>query len=258
MADQQLELRLRRRMRELAIELLGSPANETPDELRFGSKGGLWVGLLRGVWLDFSGGDRRPRGPLELVQRAHDCGYLEAQQWAHQWLEGRSGPDPEPPDEDIEAERSARSERVREIAKGWLPQLGDVVGSPGETYLRSRGLEPPCPGCVRFLERTDRTGEGAVVAVLTDENGEPVALQLGYVDARGARSTIEPPRKLWPLVEDWSERGLIRIQPASDNGPASEKSSPDEGEADPLEALRRAATEAAAKPFLEADVALLT
>ena len=48
-----------------------------------------------------------------------------------------------------------------------------------------------------------------MVAVLTDDNGEPVALQLGYVDARGAKSTIEPPRKLWPIVEDWSERGLL-------------------------------------------------
>ena len=244
-------------MRELAIELLGSPASETPDELRFGSKGGLWVGLLRGVWIDFSA-DRRPRGPLELIQRVHDCSRREAEQWARRWLEGRSDPDPEPPDEDIEAEQAARSERIREIARGWLRQLVEVIGTPGETYLRSRGLEPPYPDCVRFLERTDRTGEGAVVAVLTDDNGEPVALQLGYVDARGAKSTIEPPRKLWPLVEDWCERGLLRIRPAAGDDPVPEKSSSDEGETDPVEALRRAATEAAGKPFLEDDVALLT
>ena len=59
MADAVLEARLRRRMRELAIDLLDRPQSETPDELRFGSKGGLWVGLLRGVWIDFSA-DRRP------------------------------------------------------------------------------------------------------------------------------------------------------------------------------------------------------
>ena len=157
-------------------------------------------------------------------------------------------------DEDIEAEQAARSERIRDIARGWLGQLVEVVGTPGETYLRSRGLEPPYPGCVRFLERTDRTGEGAVVAVLTDDDGKPVALQLGYVDARGAKSTIEPPRKLWPLVEDWSERGLLRIQPAA----RDDRSSSEDGEIDPVEALRRAATEAAGKPFLEEDVALLT
>ena len=73
MADAALEFRLRRRMRELAIELLGSLTSEAADELRFGNKGGLWVGLLRGVWIDFSA-DRRPRGPLELIQRVHDCG----------------------------------------------------------------------------------------------------------------------------------------------------------------------------------------
>jgi hypothetical protein len=214
MADQQLESRLRRRMRELAIELLGRPTSETPEDLRFGSKGGLWVGLLRGVWIDFSA-DRRPRGPLELIQRAHDCSRGQAEQWARRWLDTRSDPDPEPPDEDLEAERAAKSERIREIARGWLQQLVEVIGTPGETYLRSRGLEPPYPDCVRFLERTDRTGEGAVIAVLTDESGEPVALQLGYVDARGAKSTIAPARKLWPLVADWSERGLIRIRPAA-------------------------------------------
>jgi hypothetical protein len=63
MADQQLESRLRRRMRELAIELLGRPTSETPDDLRFGSKGGLWVGLLRGVWVDFSA-DRAAAGTV--------------------------------------------------------------------------------------------------------------------------------------------------------------------------------------------------
>ena len=252
-----MESRLRLRMRELAIELLGRPTSETPDELRFDSKGGLWVGLLRGVWVDFSA-DRRPRGPLELIQRVRDCGRREAEQWARRWLEGRSDPDPEPPDEDIEAERASRSERIRDIARGWLQQLVEVTGTPGETYLRSRRLEPPYPTCVRFLERTDRVGEGAVVAALTDEDGESVALQLGYVDARGARSTIEPARKLWPLVEDWSERGLIRIQPTAGAGPVPGKSSPDEDEVDPVEALRRAAAEAAGKPFLEAGVALLT
>jgi hypothetical protein len=249
----QLEARLRRRMRELAIELLGSPAREAADELRFGNKGGLWVGHLRGVWIDFSA-DRQPRGPLELIQRVRDCDRREAAQWARRWLEGCSDPDPEAPNEDTEAEQAARSERVRGIARGWLGQLLEVTGTPGETYLRSRGLEPPYPACVRFLERTDRTGEGAVVAVLTDEDGEAVALQLGYVDARGAKSTIEPPRKLWPLVEHWSERGLLRIQPAA----RDEQSSSEHGEADPVEALRRAATEAAGKPFLEEDVALLT
>ena len=129
-----------------------------------------------------------------------------------------------------------------------------MISTPGETYLRSRGLEPPYPDCVRFLERTDRTGEGAVVAVLTDEDEQPVALQLGYVDACGAKSTIAPPRKLWPLVEDWSERGLLRIQPTAPD----EQSSSEDGEADPIETLRKAATEAAGKPFLREDVALLT
>ncbi len=196
-------------MRELAIELLGRPTSETPDELRFGSKGGLWVGLLRGVWIDFSA-DRRPRGPLELIQRAHDCGRREAEQWARRWLEGRSDPDPEPPDEDIEAEQAARSERIREIARGWLGQLVEVIGTPGETYLRSRGLEPPYPDCVRFLERTDRTGEGAVVAVLTDDEGRACCLAAGL--CRRARCQVHDHAATQALA---ARRGLVRARPAA-------------------------------------------
>jgi hypothetical protein len=181
MADHRLEMRLRRRMRELAIELLGKPTSETPDELRFGSKGGLWVGLLRGVSVDL-GADWRPRGPLELVQRVRDCSRRRLSN-------GRAGGSRADAIQTlshstriIEAEQAARSERIRGIARSWLRRRGNVIGAQGETDLRSRGLKPPYSDVVRFLERTDRTGEGVVVAVLTHDDREP-----GRIPARLCR-----------------------------------------------------------------------
>jgi hypothetical protein len=196
--------------------------------------------------IDIAAERARLRQAVERIEREQAGVYWsDRERFDELWSECKDALD--------ELERLAwleRAEREREIAKGWLGQLVGVIGSPGEIYLRSRGLEPPYPDCVRFLEPTDRTGEGAVVAVLTDGDGEPVALQLGYVDARGARSTIEPPRKLWPLVEGWPERGLIRIQAPAGDESFQEASSSDQGETDPVEALRRAAAEAARKPFL--------
>ena len=65
----------------------------------------------------------------------------------------------------------------------------DPLGTPAAAYLRSRGLVPPFPPGVRWLEGA-RLGEGAIVGVLTTALGDPVGIQLGYPDPQGRKSVM--------------------------------------------------------------------
>ena len=99
-------------------------------------------------------------------------------------------------------------ERRSAFARQVLDEAVDILGTAAETYLRSRGLEPPYPCCVRWLPDA-RLGESALVGILTTANGEAVGVQLGYLDPQGRKSTIQPRRQLFLLPKKRPNRGLF-------------------------------------------------
>src|SRR5262249_11427188 len=76
-------------------------------------------------------------------------------------------------------------------------QAVDIAGTPGETYLRSRGITGPIPGCVKFLDDA-RVGEHGVVGILT-ARGRIVGTQLGFIDPAGRKTTVPPYRRRFML-----------------------------------------------------------
>ena len=202
----EVDAALRCRLLSLATKLHGdNPKSIYQGECRFGTKGALSVNLQLGCWFDHSAGTGG--NPIMLVEHLKGCDQASAYTWARAWLATGI---PEDPDPGAGGSQTSKSETVRALARQYHSALQDPLGTPAQAYLESRALTPPYPDCVKYLADA-RTGEGAVVAVLTDSAGTAVALQVGYIDSRGRKSVVEPQRRLYPLAEGWSSCGCIRI-----------------------------------------------
>jgi hypothetical protein len=145
-----------------------------------------------------------------------NCSGAEAVAWARIWLDQHRGSGEL--SADAAAERAAEaSEHRAAYARQVVDDALDPSGTPVEAYLCSRGLEPPYPDCVRFLEDA-RLGEGAVVGIITTAAGEAVGVQLGYLDSAGRKSTVQPIRQLFLLDKEKAEQGAFRIPLSSRRG----------------------------------------
>jgi hypothetical protein len=205
----------------------GSPDRVPPGGLRLGRKGSLAISA-DGSWFDHEAGKGGP-DTLSLIRHLKNCSAAEAVSWAQTWLDQHPGDGELSADGAAEMEAEAgerRSAYVRRI----LDEAGDALGTPAETYLRSRGLEPPYPSCVRFLEDA-RLGESALVGILTTADGEEAGVQLGYLDPAGCKSTIQPIRQLFLIDKEKAKQGAFRIPvspveeapgPRTDDGAACE------------------------------------
>jgi hypothetical protein len=80
-------------------------------------------------------------------------------------------------------------------------------------YLNGRGLDPIAAGAetqLRWL--TDFRGEeGAMLAAITDDAGELVAVQVTHVTADGKKSAVKPTRITFRGPHDWLTRGALRL-----------------------------------------------
>jgi hypothetical protein len=166
---------------------------------RYPDHGGLVIHRKSGAWYCHADGEGG-YSTVRLIMCMTGCTADEATKWARRWAEthpGRGSCDGVDDDDDDDgAGRHASAVRCREI----LAQAIEVIGTPGETYLRSRGLEPPYPDCVKYLPDA-RVGEGALVALLS-ARGRTTGAQLGYLDCDGRKSLVLPNRRRYAIERE--------------------------------------------------------
>jgi putative DNA primase/helicase len=185
--------RLRSWTLEIAAELLpaGTKHRDEGAERKFLCQGGLHINRPTGAWYSHaaSKGGRSPIGLIVFLAGLDDTGALA---WGAKFLGTHPGAGSCDADADVPEHPGSRAEAL-EIAE----QLIDALGTPAETYLRSRRLDPPYPACVAYLPNA-RIGEGAVVGKLTT-NSRIVGFQLTYLDPDGRKSVCEPLRRRFML-----------------------------------------------------------
>nr|PZN72858.1 MAG: virulence-associated protein E [Pseudomonadota bacterium] len=104
------------------------------------------------------------------------------------------------------------SERALTIWKESLPPEGSLV----EIYLRSRGLQLPIPGAIRFhpkLRHPDGRFFPAMIALVCDVFGTPVAIHRTYLNHEG---TGKAPLSASKLMLGPCKGGAVRLAPHTD------------------------------------------
>ena len=194
----------------IAQELRPGPVTPTSEGCRLGRRGSLAVATTA-LWHDHQAG-KGDRGALSLIRHLRQCDAAAAGYWAAAWLDAHSGLG------DFTADTAAISSETSEQRAAFVGQVlteaTDPLGTPAEAYLRSRGLMPPYPECVRFLPDA-RLGESAVVGLLTTADGEPVGCQLGYLTPEGKKSAAPPARQMFLLDREKAALAAFRITVAT-------------------------------------------
>jgi hypothetical protein len=149
---------------------------------------------------------------VPLIERLKGCSRDEAEQWAAAWLvnhpgEGRCNRQSNDADDGSGLE-------FADYAQELLDKAADVEGTVAEIYLRSRGLEPPYPACVRFVPDV-RAGEHGILGLLT-ARGRVVGVQLGYLTPGGSKSLVLPNRRSFRLEKDGYLEGVFAVQVPSE------------------------------------------
>jgi hypothetical protein len=186
----------------------GAPSTDAADGIRIGRKGAL---LIRpdGSWSDFAG-DVHRRGALALIAylldvEQHDLNPASTTRFAQQWLTTHPGEGEFKPAAFDPAQVQQKDLNNAAFAMQVLRLRKDVLGTEGETYLRSRGLPPSYPPCIAFYPNA-RSGEAALVASLSTPDGRIVGVQLTYLDPYGRKSTVQPQRRSFLSELDHDKR----------------------------------------------------
>jgi Toprim domain-containing protein len=170
------------RAEEVARARFGEPNRRLSSrrELRYGRKGSLAVaidGPRAGAWYDHESG----RGG---------------------WLTEGDRPAPERPRRASFAPDPVREEIVRGLVAGSMGPLG----TPVESYLRSRAIEPPYPHCVRFLPR-----QTAMIALAQDGGGLVRAVQLVFLTGDGRKADVAVAKRTLKAGDGWAEVAAVRM-----------------------------------------------
>jgi hypothetical protein len=168
---------------------LDTRTHEDGNERKFSGQGGLTINLRSGLWYCHAAG--RGGAVLGLIRHLKKCGTTDAVRWAAAFLSAHPG------NGQCEAVHSEDGAPSAWIARDILDRLVAVTGTPGETYLRSRGIVPPYPACVRFVQHA-RAGECGLVGVPTAK-GRITGVQIGYLDPDGRKTTLAAKRKRFNL-----------------------------------------------------------
>jgi hypothetical protein len=188
--------RLNSWMIEIAEDARGEKYEESGGDWRFGPNRALIV-HANGCWHDFSA-DKGGHCALSLLAHLHggdEAGATAATAWlSNHTGDGRLGRvDGKDDEADAEAIAADDAHRIAYVEALWN-RAEPIAGTPGESYLKSRGLDPVATGAdtqLRWL--TDWRGdEGAVLAAVTDNAGVLVALQITHITPAGDKSRKPP------------------------------------------------------------------
>ena len=154
-----------------------------------------------GKWTDAATGDH---GNLIDIIR-HACGYTEFRDVMKEAARFLSLPDPEPSARDVRPARVSNSERAREWSGRLFASSQRLAGTPGEVYLRSRGIVlQPDFDALRFHPRCFHGSEAAgkpvcwpaLVAAVTDLDLGLTGVSRTYLTRDGlGKAPIEPQRR---------------------------------------------------------------
>jgi hypothetical protein len=203
------EARLDSWMLEIADEARGEMRAETGG-WRFGANYALIVHT--GGWFhDFSAG-KGGRGALELIAHLKSGGGLHAAQvWLAQHQgDGRLGR-VAAGDEGEDRPSADDVERIAYVRGLW--DRAQPLSPQAIQYLSGRNLDPIAAGAAAQLRGLPnwRGSEGAMLAAVTDDKGELVALQVTHITEDGKKSAIEPVRITIRGPHDWRIRGAFRL-----------------------------------------------
>jgi hypothetical protein len=127
------------------------------------------------------------------------------------------------------ATRLSPREQLREAWRQSVP-LDHASAEPARAYLTARGLRevlltPPavlrCHAGLDYFDRgEERTTHPALLATVTDRNGEAVSLHRTYLAADGSgKAPVRTPKKLMPPTEKGAcSRASIRLHPITRDG----------------------------------------
>jgi hypothetical protein len=195
----------------IAGEARGKPILTASGDWRFGSTSGALCVYANGQYHDFSGGAHEHGwNALHLIEHLHpDADPLA---WARNWLalhpDNGSFAAAKDLAEDSQwdyAELEATA-FIKALHNGAAP----IAGTPGLLYLTTaRGL-PLSPEDMAPLRWVDgyRGDEGALLAPVTDQNGELVKLMVIHVTREGVKSPHSPSRM---TINGARRPGLCRL-----------------------------------------------
>jgi putative DNA primase/helicase len=176
-------------MPEIAAELSpGTPVRRNGDETRIGRKGSL-VMYNDGGWHSYEA-DESGHGPRSLIELlCPGISVAEVRQKALAWLHTHKGVGSGDGNTDNGA-RDRDAEHAN-FSRAVLNAMEPVKGTPAALYLESRGLGTDWPlSLLGYVADDERPGDGAIVGVISNANGAPDGVQLGYLDALGRKVHI--------------------------------------------------------------------
>ena len=93
--------------------------------------------------------------------------------------------------------RNAEADIFRQaMIDEWWSSAQPIAGTPAETYLNSRGLNPGADDLEQLRWLPDfRGAEGAMLAAIRDNEGELVGLQMTFITPSGQKSSVSPVRR---------------------------------------------------------------
>lgn len=189
--------------------------NPTRADRHLGSFRIITRGERRGFWIDFATGDKGDA--LALISYVKKCGTHEAiKKYAEPILGITDTCKPELPnvrerktwDEAFEKEELERREKSGAMAKKVFLDAGDKIrGTPVDGYLVGRGINLAIlgrvPGALRYhpdlYNAERRQGMDAMIALIQDCDGKPLALHRTYLERIGMdwrKADLQAPKKV--------------------------------------------------------------
>ena len=197
---------------EIAAQVHGPGREEASGNFRFGSNDSLAV-HRNGYWHSFSAG-KGGHSAKSLLTHLHGgaaAGVARAWLAAHAG-DGRLGRG-EGAGDDETAQSLLDAEAEAFIDALWLRAQPVTDSKSAMKYFERRGLDIVAAGAdsqLRWLPAW-RGDEGAILAYVSDDAGQIVALQVLHVRPDGAKSTTQPVRRTFRGPHDWRRRGAFRL-----------------------------------------------
>lgn len=177
-----------------------APIKCQPDgSVRVGNKGALVLGPAAGLWYDHEAST----GGHSASTLLKHLNVNSPAKWTKMFLAQQEGAGSLEiaPDDGLETLNEASRAPFVYFSNAARP----VAGTPAETYLLSRGINPPYPSSIGWIKDA-RMGEGAMVVIINGPD-DPTAVQLTYVTPDGIKSTVAPQRRMYRGQADWQATG---------------------------------------------------